>query len=381
MSLISGLLNSLAGNIFGGGNTGTPNKSTLGAQLRTRSKFSIDSDQFAHTNTNKFSFGSLVYPEVLETDPGLGHYMLFYIYRTKNSKYQGANPGLVETGEVRRRGGLEAERTKAQAESGIFSSTRNDFRADTLQRSKRDSIREQLGFVKTSDAIALYMPPNLEFSYKADYRASETGAAGQFAKQFGVSSLRDTLTNLGENGGTQFMRETIGEKLLRDVPAQIGEFLGGGDITGVIRLSTQKALNPHLEAIFEKVSMREFSYTFRFTPKNEREVETVDKIIKLFKFHMMPEKPIDAAIGRYLTMPSEFEIHYMYKGVENTWLPFVSNSVLQNVTLSYGPGGQYQTFRPKTTPDGSAPPPTEIEMKLDFMETEAMTKEKIMEGY
>lgn len=380
MSLISGLLNSLAGNIFGGGKVGTPNKATLGAQLRTRSKFSIDSDQFAHTNTNKFSFGSLVYPEVLETDPGLGHYMLFYIYRTKNSKYRGAEGGTVKTGEVEYINGIKQE-TEAQALSGVYSSTRNDFRADTLKRSKRDSIREQLGFVKTSDAIALYMPPNLEFSYKADYRATDTGAAGQFAKQFGVSSLKDTLTNLGENGGTAFMTDTIGEKLLKDVPAQIGEFLGGGDITGVVRLATQKALNPHLEAVFEKISMREFSYTFRFTPKNEREVETVDKIIKLFKFHMMPEKPIDAAIGRYLTMPSEFEIHYMYKGVENTWIPFVSNSVLQNVSLTYGPGGQYQTFKPKATADGSAPPPTEIEMKLDFMETEAMTKEKIMEGY
>ena len=156
---------------------------------------------------------------------------------------------------------------------------------------------------------------------------------------------------------------------------------GGGDITGVVRLSSQKALNPHLEAIFEKINMREFNYTFRFTPKNEREVDTVDKIIKLFKFHMMPEKPIDAAIGRYLTMPSEFEIHYMYKGVENTYLPFVSNSVLTGVDVAYGPGGQYQTFKPKATPDGDAPPPTEIEMKLSFMETEALTKEKIMEGY
>jgi hypothetical protein len=380
MSLISGLLNSLAGNIFGGGSVGTPNKAAQGAKLRQRSNFQIDESQFAHTNTNKFSFGSLVYPEVLESDPGLGHYMLFYIYRTKNSKY---NPP-----------GTEVRRTKTTLPGtsgtytantggvvGIESSTRNDFQANTVQREKRDSIREQLGFVKTSDAIALYMPPNLEFSYKADYRASETGAAGQFAKQFGVSSIKDTLTNLGEAGGTDFIKSTIGEKLLRDVPAQIGEFLGGGDITGVIRLSTQKALNPHLEAIFEKVNMREFSYTFRFTPKNERETETVDKIIKLFKFHMMPEKPIDAAIGRYLTMPSEFEIHYMYKGVENTYLPFVSNSVLTNVSLNYGPGGQYQTFKPKSTANGDAPPPTEIEMKLDFMETEALTKEKIMEGY
>lgn len=381
MSLISGLLNSLAGNIFGGGKVGTPNKAILGAQLRTRSKFNIDSNQFAHTNTNKFSFGSLVYPETLESDPGLGHYMLFYIYRTKNSKYRGAQGGtaIAGTGTYDTATGKTFNQKKTQ--SGIYSSTRNDFQAETVQRSKRDSIREKLGFVKTSDAIALYMPPNLEFSYKADYRTSETGAAGQFVKQFGGSSFRDTLTNLSGGAGIQFLKENIGEQLLRDVPAQIGEFLGGGDISGVIRLTTQKALNPHLEAIFEKVSMREFSYTFRFTPKNEREVETVDKITKLFKFHMMPEKPVDAAIGRYLTMPSEFEIHYMYKGVENTYIPFVSNSVLQNVTLSYGPGGQYQTFKPKATSDGSAPPPTEIEMKLDFLETEPMTKEKIMEGY
>ena len=175
MSLINGLLNKLAGNIFGGGNVGTPDKATLGAQLRQRSNFQIDTSQFAHTDVNKFSFGSLVYPEVLETDPGLGHYMLFYIYRTKHSKY---NPRGTETKfKYDKNLGLQQTTYQTGGVAGIESSTRNDFQADTLQRGKRDSIREQLGFVKTSDAIALYMPPNLEFSYKTDYRATETGAA------------------------------------------------------------------------------------------------------------------------------------------------------------------------------------------------------------
>ena len=62
------------------------------------------------------------------------------------------------------------------------------------------------------------MPPNLEFSYKADYRASETGAVGQFAKQFVEGSVKDTLTNLGEGGGVKFLTEQIKEKLLKDVP-------------------------------------------------------------------------------------------------------------------------------------------------------------------
>ena len=97
MSLISGLINKLASNIMGSGNVGKPTTLHLIAKLRQRSNFQIDTSQFAHTNVNKFSFGSLVYPETLETDPGLGHYMLFYIYRTKNSKYNPAGTDIRQT--------------------------------------------------------------------------------------------------------------------------------------------------------------------------------------------------------------------------------------------------------------------------------------------
>ena len=69
------------------------------------------------------------------------------------------------------------------------------------------------------------MPPNLEFSYKADYRASETGAVGQFAKQFVEGSVKDTLTNLGEGGGVKFLTEQIKEKLLKDVMHRLVSFL------------------------------------------------------------------------------------------------------------------------------------------------------------
>ena len=90
---------------------------------------------------------------------------------------------------------------------------------------KRDSIKIEV-FVKTSDAIALYMPPNLEFSYKADYRASETGGS-QFAKQFVEGSVKDTLTNLG-NGGVKFLTDADKRETIKRCTSQIGEFLGGG---------------------------------------------------------------------------------------------------------------------------------------------------------
>ena len=44
--------------------------------------------------------------------------------------------------------------------------------------------------------------------------------------------------------------------------------------------------------------------------------------------------------------------------------------------MNYGPTEQ-QTFRPV----GEAPPPIEIDMTVNFTETEIVTKEKIDEGF
>jgi hypothetical protein len=167
------------------------------------------------------------------------------------------------------------------------------------------------------------------------------------------------------------------DTLTMKLAAGAADLVTGGDLEGVLRKGQQKALNPAVEAIFQSVDLRTFNYNFRFTPRSEAEVRTVDNIIKLFKFHMLPERVQNEAIGRHLIFPSEFEIYYMFQGVENQWYPFTGQCVLENMDVSYGPGGESQHFRPV---DGS-PPPTEINMSLTFKETEIITKEKIVEGY
>ena len=145
MSLISGLINKLASNIMGSGNVGKVNNvHTRWISCVNDQTSKLMTSQFAHTNVNKFSFGSLVYPETLETDvPGLGHYMLFYIYRTKNSKY---NPAGTEVRQSKTtKSGTSGSYTAGYGVVGIESSTRNDFQANTVTREKRDSIRSKLG--------------------------------------------------------------------------------------------------------------------------------------------------------------------------------------------------------------------------------------------
>ena len=152
-------------------------------------------------------------------------------------------------------------------------------------------------------------------------------------------------------------------------------------VEGATRKILGKALNPALEAIFTGVDLRNFDFNFRFTPRNESEFRTVDAIIKLFKFHMMPERVPGQNIGRHLIFPSEFDLQFMFGGVENAWLPFASSCVLKNMNVSYGPGGESQFLQPIDVPGGKAPPPSEINVSLSFTETEIMTKEKIAEGF
>tara|TARA_B110000046_G_C12670077_1_gene264156 strand:+ start:257 stop:529 length:273 start_codon:yes stop_codon:yes gene_type:complete len=90
---------------------------------------------------------------------------------------------------------------------------------------------------------------------------------------------------------------------------------------------------------------------------------------------MAPE--LKGANHRYLTLPSTFDIHYMYQynlesGRENNFYSKISTCVLAGVDVDYTPGGV------KSFADGS---PTQITMGLSFKETELLTKEKINAGY
>jgi len=90
---------------------------------------------------------------------------------------------------------------------------------------------------------------------------------------------------------------------------------------------------------------------------------------------MAPELQGQAA--RFLTLPSEFDIHYMYQSQdgqasENDYYNKIATCVLKDCSVDYTPGGV------RSFDDGS---PTQIKMSLTFQETQLLTKELIAQGY
>ena len=118
---------------------------------------------------------------------------------------------------------------------------------------------------------------------------------------------------------------------------------------------------------------RNFQFEFDFAPKNQKEVESVNKIMQLFKFHMQP----DVSNEKYLITPSEFQIMYYYRDKVNTYLPKISRCVLTDMSIDYAPEGVFHTF--KADPQGAMPVISKL--TLTFSETEIMTKQTISDGF
>jgi len=368
-----------------------------------------DNSPLGHMTLNdKWSYSTLEYPYDIQTRTDLGHYMMFYInvpnetaYTTvgsrKGKKYGDA--GNIYSVQPRRTDSADKINRRADQR---FSQPSFDLKSVGMpdkvvgggatpkdgQPKTQGTAARELGLkdrtVRTSDAIVLYMPPQIGVQYSASYKENEMGAVGgAVIQQLGaMESLKDRMKGGGSNAmqqGTQdnaklstALGEGIGRKL-----SEITQQAAGVNVIETYDKITNRAVNNFLEAMFTGVGFRKFSYTYRFTPRDEREATMVDKIIRTFKFHMLPEYNQQTA-GRYFTTPSEFDIFYMYRGDENTWMNKIYTCVCTAVDINYTPN-QFQTLR--SVPNRGGAPMAEMEMKLDFMETKLVTKEDILEGY
>ena len=368
-----------------------------------------------HMKVNgKWSYSTLQYPADIQSKTDLGHYMMFYINvadstRSQYSTYDSMKPKEKAKVNLRNRSGHGAEAkqdldpTQRAVREGFGHSknsgvkgrdntgkswtpgetdkviARKPFQGELAKRFQRNRTK------RTKDSIVLYMPPNLQVNHSATYKQNEMGGMGMETAQRIKSMLsRADALGGGFDGAIGAAMEALpgfGNQAGREavkVGAKIGSELIGGDIMAGIDKLGNRAENKFLESTFQEVPFRKFSYTWKFTPRNPKESEVAHDIIKTFKFHMMPELPEVGDFGRYFVTPAEFDIFYMFRGDENEWINKVSTCVLTNMDINYSPG-TYQTFRPHQSKKGA--PPIEIDLKLDFMETQLITKAEVLKGF
>ena len=416
-NFLSSTISTLKNNIFGGSNSRATNYGG-GAVLPRKAAMGIydASTPLAKmmAANDPLGFSSHQYPLDVVNDKQAGHYMLFYVnvQNTTKYNYQGTSVsgrpgdnGVSVGGQIISvKQDLDVARTTSegvavygeqyeQIESGStarvpykqrgkFSQINSDVKQLRKQsRTRRTGLATQFNpTTRITDSVAIYLPANVQDNYGVTYTNAETGllgalAAGGFAagRDFGANDFVGVAKAI-LRGGTNVV-----EQLLQRAGMSVAETLtsaeGGYELANKI---FQRAANPYMEVLFQSLPMRTFTYNFTFAPRNAKEQDQVRDIIKIFRFHMAPE--LRGAQNRFFTLPSEFDIHYMYHDGHTTrenageggFFHKIATCVLSNCTTDYTPGGVHSHA------DGS---PVKITMNLTFTETEMITKEHIAAGF
>ena len=237
----------------------------------------------------------------------------------------------------------------------------------------------------TTDAIALYMPDTLNYSYTQSYTDLNLGNEAGGKVLAAGSSIIDAFTG-GEGGAdkagavTKSAAKSAALEAGSLIASGIGKVVGAGTAQLGFQAATGTVRNPMLEMIYSSPGFRSFQFEFTFYPRDEREALEVQRIIERFRFHQAPEL-VKGAEG-FLIPPSEFDIKFYYAGSMNPNIPALATTVLTQIDVNYTPNGwtAYEVPGENKPALGRTGMPVAIQLALQFKETTFLTKDDFKGG-
>lgn len=231
--------------------------------------------------------------------------------------------------------------------------------------------------------ILLPVPEGLSDLNRANWAGSElnslAGAAiNEITKVGKTLNLQDLQTDLGGTltkagktlagaasnalaGLDDKTRATVAGAFVGSAVNLFGSNVSLNDLTsrteGVI-------LNPNLELLFKGVDLRNFTFTFDFTPRSRAESLQVKSIINTFKRRMAPKTSISGASsgskGIFIQSPDVFNLEFRRGGQKHPFLFSMKTCALTNIQVDYAGTGAYTTYEDST--------PVKMRMSLTFRE-------------
>ena len=211
------------------------------------------------------------------------------------------------------------------------------------------------------DTIAIYMPQTLKFNMAAEYGPAEIGGVlGSLAK------IKDAF-NAGEFFGadTGAIAQQAG-KLVTGLSSFATGGLGAG-LNASIQRRTGIAPAAMTEMIFNGIDYRNFSFTFKFTPRTRKESDVVNNMLHAIKDAMLPAKYGTGSSIAAFKVPHEFVIRFMKGTSINPYIDQIGLCACVGVDIDYG------SDKFSTHPSGD---PVSIDATLQFRELELMERKR-----
>jgi len=210
---------------------------------------------------------------------------------------------------------------------------------------------------KTKGTVTLPIPAGISDSNTAQWGDSELGILESALAGFGEA----TITG-GPGAGADAAQKTADN--LGPAAGEVQTLAAGKFVqmaTGVDPLTRKYGLvqNSSLELLFKGPALRNFTFSFKLSPRSKLEADEVMKIIRFFKQGMAAKKTKE---GVFLRSPDTFKLEYYHKGTVHPYLNKFKECALTSCNVNYTPDGNYSRFY-----DG---PMTSYELQLSFTELE-----------
>ena len=236
-----------------------------------------------------------------------------------------------------------------------------------------------------SDTILLPIPEEVSYKDNPQWSDQPVGAIGRF----GPDLVKGVLGNEDTSGITDSLQKlaaagSVG-KLLEMIKKNTG-----ADPNAITQNINGKIANPYVEQVFGGLGLRQFDFSWKLVPRNEKEQNSINKIIKTLRMAILPNKSDTFGLGgteegtmddfsteRWLEVPQVFDLSWKSNGSTIKSLPKIKTCVCKDINVQYTPDNVWATHLMSE----DNPHPVAYNLTLSFGETEIITSDLVKAGY
>ena len=230
-------------------------------------------------------------------------------------------------------------------------------------------------------SITLPIPGNITDRNGADWSKSDMSVITQ-AIADATNSFLVGGAEAGKNAAEKGVKSIANDKniLTAVIAAKVTENTLGG-AANVLARQYGAVPNPNTELLFNGPSLREFSFTFKMSPRGPKEAKDVRTIIRYFKQAMSVKRTESVLL---LKSPHTFAISYLTGKDAHPYLNKFKECALTSCSVNYTPYGSYMTYGKKKndnrTPDIDTHSMVAYELTLGFQELEPVFDDDYIDG-
>ena len=216
--------------------------------------------------------------------------------------------------------------------------------------SGRDRVTPGSGGGRSRGTVTLPIQSGIKDQNAAGW-GEDTMTAGDIAKAgVALKTIMEGGGGFSESVGT-LAKQAIGssDDLAKLIGTKFAENAAG--VKGLLARTQGTVQNPNLELLFQKPTLRPFSFQFRLSARSIAERNSITRIIRFFKQNMAPQKGGGSggeSANLFLKAPNTFQVHYLNRSSgsadEHEYIGRIKECAMTSFEVDYTPDGNYATY-------------------------------------